>query len=258
MPKKQKRIRADELLVLNKLCESRNQAKTLILAGQVRMGTERIDKSSRLLPEDAQLQLTESLRYVGRGGLKMENFLADSFLQVSGMHILDIGASTGGFTDCLLQKGASHATCIDVGHGQLHYRLRTDERIYNFEKTNIRNVAPGDIPGSPFPFIVADLSFISLTKVLPVAWPFLQKGGKIAALIKPQFECRKEEADLGKGIIRDPQVHVRVLSEIKKFAENNLCGASLLFETRARPQGTDGNQEYFLMWQKNIKDSDPD
>ena len=221
------------------------QAKTLILAGQVRMGTERIDKSSRLLPEDAQLQLTESLRYVGGVVSKWKTFSLTPGCKVSGMHILDIGASTGGFTDCLLQKGASHATCIDVGHGQLHYRLRTDERIYNFEKTNIRNIAPGDIPGSPFPFIVADLSFISLTKVLPVAWPFLQKGGKIAALIKPQFECRKEEADLGKGIIRDPQVHARVLSEIKKFAENNLCGASLLFETRARPQGTDGKSGIF-------------
>ena len=252
MSKKQKSIRADELLVLNKLCDSRNQAKTLILAGQVRINTERIDKSSRLLPMDAKLQITESLKYVGRGGLKMENFLTDSGFQVEGMHILDIGASTGGFTDCLLQKGASNATCIDVGHGQLHYRLRTDKRVNNFEKTNIRNVCPKDIPGSPFPFIVTDLSFISLRKVLPTIWPFLQKGGKIAALIKPQFECKKEEADLGKGIIRDPQIHKRVLAEIKEFADANLLGSSLLAQTAARPKGTDGNQEYFLSWQKNI------
>ena len=133
MAKKLKRIRADELLVSNNLCESRNQAKTLILAGQVRMGTERIDKSSRLLPENAQLQVVESLKYVGRGGLKMENFLDESGFKVDDMHILDIGASTGGFTDCLLQKGASHATCIDVGHGQLHYRLRIDDRVHNYE-----------------------------------------------------------------------------------------------------------------------------
>ena len=257
MAKKLKRIRADELLVSNNLCESRNQAKTLILAGQVRMGTERIDKSSRLLPENAQLQVVESLKYVGRGGLKMENFLDESGFKVDDMHILDIGASTGGFTDCLLQKGASQATCIDVGHGQLHYRLRIDDRVHNYEKTNIRNITPKDILGSPFPFIVADLSFISLRKVLPFAWPFLTCGGKIATLIKPQFECKKEEADLGKGIIRDTQIHMRVLSEIKDFVSTNFPDSSLVFETKARPQGTDGNQEYFLAWKKTT-DSVPD
>ena len=250
MSQKLKKIRADELLLLNKLCESRNQAKTLILAGQMRVGTERIDKSSRLLPENAPLQITEPLKYVGRGGLKMENFLTESGIKVKGMHILDIGASTGGFTDCLLQKGASYATCIDVGHGQLHYRLRTDERVNNHEKTNIRNLTPFDIAGSPFPLIVADLSFISLRKVLPFAWPFLDHNGKIIALIKPQFECKKEEADIGKGIIRDPQIHSRVLTEIKTFVEANLPHSSIMFETKAKPQGTDGNQEYFLAWEK--------
>ena len=249
-----KRIRADELLVLNKLCESRNQAKTLILAGQVRMGTERITKSSQLLPISTELQLTEQLKYVGRGGLKMENFLLDSGYKVAGLHILDLGASTGGFTDCLLQQGAAEATCVDVGHGQLHYRLRTDNRVHNFEKTNLRNIAPQDIPDSPFPFIVMDLSFISLRKVLPMAWSFLAPGGKIVSLIKPQFECKKEEADLGKGIIRDPEIHNRVLSEIKDFAKTNLKGSSLLLEKKARPQGTDGNQEFFLSWEKDSID----
>ena len=250
MQKKLKRIRADELLVLNKLCESRNQAKTLIMAGQVRMGTERIDKSSRMLPQNAVLTILESLKYVGRGGLKMENFLSESGFRVKGMHILDIGASTGGFTDCLLQGGASRATCIDVGHGQLHYRLRTDHRVQNFEKTNIRQVNPSDIPGAPFFFIVADLSFISLRKVLPSAWPFLAQGGKIVTLIKPQFECQKKEADLGKGIIRDEKIHSRVLAELKLFADEELSGSKLIFETKAKPTGTDGNSEFFLAWQK--------
>lgn len=250
MSQKIKKIRADELLVLNKLCDSRTQAKTLILAGQVRMGTERIEKSSRLLPENTELQLIEQLKYVGRGGLKMENFLTDSGYKVAGLHILDLGASTGGFTDCLLQQGASEATCVDVGHGQLHYRLRTDERVHNFEKTNLRNITPQDIPGSPFPFIVMDLSFISLRKVLPAAWSFLAPQGKIISLVKPQFECKKEEADSGKGIIRDPEIHNRVLDEIKQFAKTNLSGSSLLAEKSARPQGTDGNQEFFLCWEK--------
>jgi 23S rRNA (cytidine1920-2'-O)/16S rRNA (cytidine1409-2'-O)-methyltransferase len=250
MSQKIKRIRADELLVLNKLCDSRTQAKTLILAGQVRMGTERIEKSSRLLPENTELRLIEQLKYVGRGGLKMENFLADSGYKVTGLHILDLGASTGGFTDCLLQQGASEATCVDVGHGQLHYRLRTDDRVHNFEKTNLRNIAPQDIPGSPFPFIVMDLSFISLRKVLPAAWSFLAHQGKIISLVKPQFESKKEEADSGKGIIRDPEIHKRVLDEIKQFAKENLSGSSLLAEKSARPQGTDGNQEFFLCWEK--------
>ena len=120
MPSHSKKFRADELLLRQKLCESRNQAKTLVMAGQVMMGTEKIDKPSRLLPEDSTLSLLQSPKYVGRGGLKMENFLEESGIRVDKMHILDIGASTGGFTDCLLQKGATNATCIDVGRGQLH------------------------------------------------------------------------------------------------------------------------------------------
>ena len=118
------------------------------------MGTERIEKSSRMLLENTELQLVEQLKYVGRGGLKMENFLTDSGYKVAGLHVLDLGASTGGFTDCLLQQGASEATCVDVGHGQLHYRLRTDERVHNFEKTNLRNITPHDIPNSPFPSLL--------------------------------------------------------------------------------------------------------
>lgn len=222
------------------------------------MGTERIDKTSRLLPEDAKLELSEQVKYVSRGGLKMENFLIDSGFQVKGLNFLDIGASTGGFTDCLLQKGASSATCVDVGHGQLHYRLRNDVRVQNFEKTNIRHLAPQDIPGSPFAFIVMDLSFISLRKVLAAAWAFLEKKGTIIALIKPQFECKREEADYGKGIISDPQIHNRVLDEIKMFAEKNLPDSSLLFENKARPKGTDGNQEFFLAWIRSANDSIPE
>jgi 23S rRNA (cytidine1920-2'-O)/16S rRNA (cytidine1409-2'-O)-methyltransferase len=220
------------------------------MAGQVRVGTERIDKASRLLPTDADLKIAQKLKYVGRGGLKMENLLKDSALSVKGLHILDLGASTGGFTDCLLQYGAKYATCIDVGHGQLHYRLRTDKRVQNIEKTNIRNIKPSDIEGSPFSFIVMDLSFISLRKVLPAVWLFLEPQGKLVTLIKPQFECTKQEADLGKGIIRDSNIRKRVLDEIKGFAKSNLENSTLLLETEAHPKGTDGNQEFFLVWKK--------
>ena len=128
--------------------------------------------------------------------------------------------------------------------------MRTDKRVHNYEKTNIRNITPKDIPHSPFPFVTADLSFISLRKVLPNAWSFLEKGGKIVTLIKPQFECKKEEADLGRGIIRDQKIHHRVLDEIKDFVETSLEGSSLIIETKARPQGTDGNQEFFLAWER--------
>ena len=138
--KKAGRKRADELVVSLGLCESRTQAQAYILAGKVRMGTERIDKSSRLLPADSILSLKQAAPFVGRGGLKMQNFLEEAKIEVGGLAILDLGASTGGFTDCLLQKGASSATCVDVGHGQLHYKLRTDSRVTNLEKTNLRHL----------------------------------------------------------------------------------------------------------------------
>ena len=250
MEKKLKKIRADELLLKNKLCESRTQAKALIMAGQVRSGSERIDKPSRLLREDSDLSILRPLKFVGRGGLKMENFLLESNFDVKNLHILDIGASTGGFTDCLLQKGASLATCVDVGHGQLHYRLRTDPRVKNLEKTNIRELMPEDLEDSPFLFIVMDLSFISLRKALPHAWNFLANNGIICCLVKPQFECTKKEADMGKGIIRDEAIRDRILNEMKSFADENLRDSKIIFETKARPEGTDGNQEFFLSWQK--------
>ena len=251
MQKRPKRIRADELLYLKNLCESRSQAKALIMAGQVRLGSERIEKASRLLPEDSELSVTLPMKYVGRGGLKMENFLKDSKIRVNGMEILDIGASTGGFTDCLLQQGAKKATCIDVGHGQLHYRLRTDQRVTNLEKTNIRHIEKNQIKDSPFPLIVMDLSFISLRKILSTVWPLLESGGTLIALVKPQFECSKKEADQGKGVIRDTSIQNRILEEIKIFGNEAMDGSELIFEIEARPSGTDGNKEFFLAWRRS-------
>lgn len=248
--KKGSKLRADELVVAQGLCESRTQAQAYILAGQVKMGTERIDKSSRLLPENSILSIDRPPRYVGRGGTKMENFLAETGIQVKGASILDLGASTGGFTDCLLQHGATSATCIDVGHGQLHYKLRTDSRVQNLEKTNLRNLTPEKLEDKSFNLVVMDLSFISLRKVLPQAWAFVPKGGKLVSLVKPQFECTKKEADQARGIIRSPDIRQRTLQEIIDFAEEKLAGSQLFANAESSPRGTDGNLEFFLGWEK--------
>ena len=245
-----KKIRADELVVILKLAESRTKAQACILAGQVKWGEEKIIKSSQMLPDNAVLQLESKMPYVGRGGLKMENFLLHAKWSVAGINFLDLGASTGGFTDCLLQKGAESATCVDVGRGQLHYKLRTDNRVTNLEKINLKSLTKDDLPYPQYPLIVMDLSFISLRKTLKHAWEFLENGGHLAALVKPQFECKKEEADKGRGVIKDQQVHLRVLNEIKKFAEEQLQGSSLVVESTACPQGNDGNTEFFLGWKK--------
>ena len=242
--------RLDEILVQKKLCESRTQAKALILAGKVWLGTERLDKASKLLDPSLEIFLKESQKYVGRGGLKMENFLKASKINPEGLKILDLGASTGGFTDCLLQLGAEQATCVDVGHGQLHYKLRTDQRVDNYEKTNLRHLKPEDIPNSPFPMVVMDLSFISLRKVLPQAWEFVKPQGTLISLIKPQFECTREEATEGKGVIRSVETQSRVKNEIIEFARDNMTNSKLFFETVAEPRGTDGNLEFFLAWTK--------
>ncbi len=249
-----KRMRADELLVRMGLCESRSRAQTSILAGQVWLGTERIVKSSQLIEPEAPLRLETPLRYVGRGGLKIEHFFNHARWQVDGLHALDIGASTGGFTDFLLQRGVSSSTCVDVGHGQLHYKLRADPRVTNLEKLNARKLSAQQLPRSFYQLVVMDLSFISLRKVLQSAWNFLAPGGKLAALVKPQFECLREEADRGKGIIVDPKIHDRVLEEIKQFAFLHLEKSVLIAETPSQPRGNDGNQEFFLGWKKEEDD----
>lgn len=220
------------------------------MGGKVKSGTERIDKSSRLLPPDASLSVDQPLPFVGRGGLKMENFLKNTSWNLTGLPILDLGASTGGFTDCLLQRGASEAVCVDVGHGQLHYKLRTDARVTNLERTNLRNLNREDLPQSSYPLIVMDLSFISLRKVIDRAWQFLSPSGKLIALVKPQFECLKEEADRAKGVIRDESVRERVLQEVMDYVRENLANSSLIGRSVAEPKGTDGNLEYFLAWEK--------
>ena len=244
------KIRADELVLKLGLCESRTQAQACIMAGQVRLGTEKIDKASKLISKESKLILDRPQPYVGRGGLKLESFLEKHPLPIKEISILDLGASTGGFTDYLLQKGARTATCVDVGRAQLHYKLRTDPRVINFEKTNLRDLTTDKLEHFPFSIIVMDLSFISLTKVLVRAWSFLSNGGTLISLVKPQFECEKKEADRGRGIIRDELIHQRVLKEISLFAEQNLENSDLIAQEEAIPKGTDGNTEFFLACRK--------
>ncbi len=238
--------RLDELLVAQGLADSRSQAKALILAGKVLLGTERLDKPGRSLPEDSQLTVETPPRFVSRGGEKLEGFLDHFEISMDGLHLLDIGASTGGFTDCSLQRGAISATCVDVGRAQMHNKLIQDERVINLEKTNARHLKSGDLPRDSYPRIVMDLSFISLTKVLPAVWQFLETGGILIALVKPQFEAEKQEVDAGRGIIRDEAIHERVLEHIQSFALTQLPGAALIGTMDSPIKGTDGNREFLL------------
>lgn len=242
----EKKARIDELLVAQGLAESRAQAKALVLAGKVRLGTERLDKPGRTLPESAVLTVLQPPRFVSRGGEKLEGFLDRFKIDVAGQVVLDVGASTGGFTDCCLQRGASAAVCVDVGRAQLHNKLRQDERVVNLEKTNARHLVAGDLPHPVYPLIVMDLSFISLTKVLPAVWSFLGAGGHLIALVKPQFEAEKHEVDAGKGIIRDTAVQERVLGTVRDFALGELPGAELVGTMDSPIRGTDGNREFLL------------
>lgn len=246
-----KKIRVDELLVERGLVETRSKAVAVILAGKVWQGTRRLEKPGQKIPDDTEITLESPPRYVSRGGEKLEGALLHWQLDVNGLIALDAGASTGGFTDCLLQHGASRVYCIDVGTGQLHWKLRQDERVWFREKQHILEVEPKDLPDSPYDLVVTDLSFISLKRVLPHLWNFLKPGGRLIALVKPQFECTQEEANKGKGIIRNSAVQQRVLHEILAFAEQELPASHSLGWCDSPIQGGDGNREFLACWQKN-------
>jgi 23S rRNA (cytidine1920-2'-O)/16S rRNA (cytidine1409-2'-O)-methyltransferase len=235
------------LLAERGLAQSRTQAQAMILAGQVRLGPDTVvSKPGQLLAADVSLTVAKPPPFVSRGGEKLEGFLAKFAIDVAGAHALDLGASTGGFTDCLLQRGAASVTCVDVGHGQLHAKLRGDPRVTSFEKINARHLASAPLPRAHYDVIVIDVSFISLTKVLPSAWARLQSGGILIALIKPQFEATKAEASAGKGVIRDHAIHSRVLNTIKSFFATELPGATLAGEMESPLRGGDGNVEFLL------------
>lgn len=247
-----KKVRADELLFSQGKAESRSQAKVLIMAGKVRSGKDSvIQKPAQLIPENTELHVENPPRFVSRGGEKLAGALEKFSIDVSGAYALDVGASTGGFTDCLLQNGASAVTCIDVGHGQLHFKLRSDVRVSNFEKVNARALDSVELPRETYDFVVGDLSFISLTKILIPSWHRVCDGGTLIMLIKPQFEAMREEVSRGGGIIRDEAVHSRVVKEILEFCEENLEGFHLVGLCDSPILGGDGNKE-FLFYARKI------
>jgi 23S rRNA (cytidine1920-2'-O)/16S rRNA (cytidine1409-2'-O)-methyltransferase len=240
------KLRLDELLVLRGLAASRAQAKALIMAGRVLHGTERLDKPGKDFPADLELTVEQPPRFVSRGGEKLAGALAHFALDLTGVHVLDVGASTGGFTDCALQAGAADVVCVDVGRAQLHAKLRADPRVTNFEKINARHLQPADLPRREFDVIVMDLSFISLKAVLPAVWPCLRSGGTLIALVKPQFEAGKTEVDKGRGVIRNPAVQEATLTGVRDFALATLPGATLLGSLDSPITGADGNREFLL------------
>jgi 23S rRNA (cytidine1920-2'-O)/16S rRNA (cytidine1409-2'-O)-methyltransferase len=236
--------RADALLVARGLCDSREQAKRLILAGEVRSGDRPIDKPGAKLACDAPLDIREKPRFVGRGGLKLEAALDAFQIDPAGWVCLDVGASTGGFTDCLLQRGAARVHAVDVGTNQLVWKLRNDPRVVVKEQFNARHMTPEDI-GEKVRLAVMDLSFISLTKVLPAVFPLLDERGTIVCLIKPQFELEKGDISKG-GIVRDPALHERAVEKIRHHVTGE-PGHAWLGLIPSPITGTDGNHE-FLAW----------
>ncbi len=231
--------RLDVLLVERALVESRQRAQALILAGDVQVNGTRVDKAGTLIADDAAITLRAPLKYVGRGGLKLEGALDAFRVDPRGKTCADIGASTGGFTDCLLQRGATRVYAIDVGYGQLAWKLRSDPRVVVMDRTNIRHL---DALPEPIDLAVIDVSFISLTLVLPVAQKLLQPRGEIIALIKPQFEAGREQVGRG-GIVRDARVHRTVIEKIARHAAE--IGLRVRGICRSPLQGADGNVEFF-------------
>jgi 23S rRNA (cytidine1920-2'-O)/16S rRNA (cytidine1409-2'-O)-methyltransferase len=215
------------------------------MAGVVSAGGRRVEKPGSLLPAEAELAVAEPLRYVGRGGLKLEAALAAFGLDVRDKTAIDVGASTGGFTDCLLQHGARRVYAIDVGHGLLHWRLRQDGRVVNIERQNVRYLPPGLIP-EPVQVATFDVSFISLELAIPRVLPLLSPAADIIALVKPQFELSASEVP--KGVVRDAAKRLQALEKVKRFA----AASSLLVlaETESPLPGPKGNREFFLHLRK--------
>jgi 23S rRNA (cytidine1920-2'-O)/16S rRNA (cytidine1409-2'-O)-methyltransferase len=240
------KLRLDELLVARGLVESRAQAKALIMSGRVLRGTERLDKPGKDYPADLEITVEQLPRFVSRGGEKLAAALTQFALDVRGAHVLDVGASTGGFTDCALQAGAADVVCVDVGRAQLHAKLRGNPRVTNLEKINARHLTAADLPRGEFDLIVMDLSFISLKSVLPAVWPLLKTDGTLVALVKPQFEAGKAAVDKGHGVIRDPAIQEAALAAVRDFALAGLAGVELVGTMDSPITGADGNREFLL------------
>ena len=244
-------MRLDQALVERGLCASREKAKRSILAGQVRVNDQLAHKASDSVRPEDTLAVVAPERYVSRGGYKLEHALDFFAVPVEGKTAVDLGASTGGFTDCLCQRKATRVFAVDVGHGQLAWKLRQNPLVVVMEKTNARQLTIRSFP-APFAgadLIVIDCSFISLRKLLPNAVALLRPSGRIVALIKPQFEAGKAEADRGAGVITDPAIHARVLAELEEFARS-VPEVKWRGTTESPLLGPAGNKEFFVLLEK--------
>ena len=236
--------RLDVLLVQRALVPSREKAKALIMAGNVYVNGQKEDKAGSMFSPEADIEVRSgTLAYVSRGGLKLEKAMHVFTIDLEGSVCMDVGASTGGFTDCMLQNGASRVYAIDVGRGQLDWKLRNDPRVVCMEKTNIRYVKEEDIP-EKVSFVSVDVSFISLSKVLPSVRPLMEENAQAVVLIKPQFEAGRDKVGK-KGVVRDPAVHALVIEQVAGFACRE--GFRILGLTFSPVKGPEGNIEY-LMW----------
>ncbi len=242
MPPKSPRKRLDLLLVERGLAESRQKAQAMILAGEVTIDARRAEKAGQPVAENASIEVHSRLqKYASRGGFKLEGALEDFRVSPQGKVCLDVGSSTGGFTDCLLQQGAARVYAVDVNTDQLAWKLREDSRVTVLQK-NARELAPRDLP-EPADLAVIDVSFISVSKILPGAVACCKPGGQLLILVKPQFEL--ERADVGKGgIVRDTKLHERAIASVRRAAES--LGLTALQVAPSRLPGVEGNQEYFL------------
>ena len=248
--------RLDVLLCEQGFAESREKAKTIIMSGIVYVNGVKEDKAGSMFSEDGRLDIEvrgNTLKYVSRGGLKLEKAIDTFGVDVSGKVCMDIGASTGGFTDCMLQNGAVKVFAVDVGHGQLAWKLRNDERVVCMEKMNIRYIKPEDINSERLDFASVDVSFISLDKVLPAAKPLLKSNARMVCLIKPQFEAGREEVGK-KGVVRDRKVHESVVRKIVGLSQE--LGFSVLGLTFSPVKGPEGNIEYLIYISNNKDDAD--
>jgi 23S rRNA (cytidine1920-2'-O)/16S rRNA (cytidine1409-2'-O)-methyltransferase len=248
--KKPIKSRIDKLLVEQGLVESRTKAKALIMAGRVTVDGRVVDKAGVEIKNDSEISLIETLPFVSRGGVKLQGFLDEFALDVTGFKVMDVGSSTGGFTDCLLKSGAAHVFAVDVGKGLLDWGLRNDERVTVIEGQNIRYLEPGKIPeiiNEKLDLAVIDVSFISLRLVLGKVIEFLKDDALVIALVKPQFEAGR--ADVGKGgIVKDPLVHQRVVESIKEHGAS--IGLELCGEATSPIKGAKGNVEFGLYFKR--------
>ena len=245
------KLRLDDLLVQKGLAESKAKAQALIMAGKVFCGTQRLDKAGKKVEAELDVRVESPPKYVSRGGEKLEGILAAApEVKVQGALCLDVGASTGGFTDCLLQHGAAEVVAVDVGHNQMHPKIKNDPRVKSFEGINAREMKKEGLPYVQYDIVVMDLAFISQRKVLENVWNFVKIGGVLVSLIKPQFEVTKLEADKCQGVVKDDAVRERAVNEVREFAKEKLPG---LTEEKIIPSpidGSEGNKEFLVVWRR--------